>query len=381
MSELIKSRPLVEENTSLSSEKNKKNQKDKNLPLIRQSNTDKNDITIELSNKKKYQDEDDISGNSAEFSGQVLKKNKNNTSSKESKNSSNKKPIILSKKAYEKYTEKLKERTMRMELEKIDKETERLKQKYEEKNSFLHLFNNNPQFQKMLKFVQKQLFLIFILGVFICSFSGFIYFYVSKAEEGIALSSFCLSIAELAVFFILMISLKIGLLNDPYLSKAFRFFVIIEFLIIFGCFILNIIVPIILKDHMEILINKKVEIVIYILFIIIELIHIIIFKYCYSLFIESLLILLNKKTEYSILIVNEKNTISESNIGNNITMSNSYSTDNLNNNTTTGILSENDKNFDNNKQLNKEEEKFRNFNYFNKFHYSVTGRKEDIYFK
>ena len=233
----------------------------------------------------------------------------------------------------------------------------------------------------MLKFVQKQLFLIFILGVFICSFSGFIYFYVSKAEEGIALASFCLSIAEIAVFFILMISLKIGLLNDPYLSKAFRFFVIIEFLIIFGCFILNIIVPIILKDHMEILINKKVEIVIYILFIIIELIHIIIFKYCYSLFIESLLILLNKKTEYSILIVNEKNTISESNIGNNITMSNSYSTDNLNNNTTTGILSENDKNFDNNKQLNKEEEKFRNFNYFNKFHYSVTARKEDIYFK
>ena len=378
MSELIKSNKFVEENTSISSEKNKKKEKDKKLPLIKQSSTDKNDITIELSTKKKYYDEDDKSNNSAEYSSQELKNSKNKSSSKDGSKS---KPIILPQKAYEKYTQRLKERTMRMELEKIDKETERLKQKFEERNSFSHLLDNNPQFKKMLKFVQKQLILILILGVFICCFSGFIYFYIAESEEGIALASFILSIAELAVFVLLIISLKIGLLNDPYLSKAFRLFVIIELLLIVACFVLNIIVPIALKIHMEVIINKRTEIVIYILSIVIGILYIIIFKCCYSLFIESLLILLNKKTEYSILIVNEKNSHPDSNILGNISSSINYSSEKLNNNTSSGILSENEKNF-NIEQANKEEQQFRNFNYFNKFHYSVTSdRKEDKYFK
>ena len=378
MSELIKSNKFVEENTSISSEKNKKKEKDKKLPLIKQSSTDKNDITIELSTKKKYYDEDDKSNNSAEYSSQELKNSKNKSSSKDGSKS---KPIILPQKAYEKYTQRLKERTMRMELEKIDKETERLKQKFEERNSFSHLLDNNPQFKKMLKFVQKQLILILILGVFICCFSGFIYFYIAESEEGIALASFILSIAELAVFVLLIISLKIGLLNDPYLSKAFRLFVIIELLLIVACFILNIIVPIALKIHMEVIINKRTEIIIYILSIVIGILYIIIFKCCYSLFIESLLILLNKKTEYSILIVNEKNSHPDSNILGNISSSINYSSEKLNNNTSSGILSENEKNF-NIEQANKEEQQFRNFNYFNKFHYSVTSdRKEDKYFK
>ena len=217
------------------------------MPLIRQSNTDKNDITIELSTKKKYDNEDDKSNNSAEFSAQELK-NENYKSS--FKDGSKSKPIVLPQKAYEKYTQRLKERTMRMELEKIDKETERLKQRFEERNSFSHLLDNNPQFKKMLKFVKKQLILILVLGVFICIFSGFVYFYITESEEGIALASLIVSIAELSMFLVLMISLKIGILNDPYLSKAFRLFVVIELLLIFACFVLNIIVPIIIKIHL-----------------------------------------------------------------------------------------------------------------------------------
>ena len=377
MSELIKSHPLVEENSSKSSEKNKKKEKDKQLPLIRQSNTDKNDITIELSTKKKYDNEDDKSNNSAEFSAQELK-NENNKSS--FKDGSKSKPIVLPQKAYEKYTQRLKERTMRMELEKIDKETERLKQRFEERNSFSHLLDNNPQFKKMLKFVKKQLILILILGVFICIFSGFVYFYITESEEGIALSSLILSIAELSMFLVLMISLKIGILNDPYLSKAFRLFVVIELLLIFACFVLNIIVPIIIKIHMEVIINQKIEIIIYLIFGVIGVLHIIIFKCCYSLFKESIQILLNKKTEYSILIVNEQSH-ADSNMQGNISTSINYSSDNLNNNTSSGILSENEKKY-NTMQEKKEDEQFRNFNYFNKFHYSVTSdRKEDKYFK
>ena len=377
MSELIKSHPLVEENSSKSSEKNKKKEKDKQLPLIRQSNTDKNDITIELSTKKKYDNEDDKSNNSAEFSSQEIKNENKNSSFKAGSKS---KPIVLPQKAYEKYTQRLKERTMRMELEKIDKETERLKQKFEERNSFSHLLDNNPQFKKMLKFVKKQLILILILGVFICGYSGFVYFYITESEEGIVLASLIVSIAELSMFLILIISLKIGILNDPYLSKAFRLFVIIELLLILACFVLNIIIPIILKINMEVIINQKVEIIIYLIFGIIGVLHIIIFKCCYPLFKESILILLNKKTEYSILIVNEQ-THADSNMLGNISTSINYSSDNLNNNTTTGILSENEKNY-NSTQAKKEEEQFRNFNYFNKFHYSVTSdRKEDKYFK
>ena len=67
------------------------------------------------------------------------------------------KPIILPPKAYEKYIDNLRVQTMRVEIEKVYNETERLKKKYEEKNSHLHSFDNNPQFQKMLNILDTQL--------------------------------------------------------------------------------------------------------------------------------------------------------------------------------------------------------------------------------
>ena len=91
----------------------------------------------------------------------LILKNENKNSS--FKAGSKSKPIVLPQKAYEKYTQRLKERTMRMELEKIDKETERLKQKFEERNSFSHLLDNNPQFKKMLKFVKMYRLSLFII--------------------------------------------------------------------------------------------------------------------------------------------------------------------------------------------------------------------------
>ena len=100
------------------------------------------------------------------------------------------------------------------------------------------------------------------------------------------------------------------------------------------------------------------------------------FKYNFDLFVESMLILLNKKTEYSILILNEQNSKTEVNAIENLSNSNNVTSSALLSNSN-GILTENQ----NNKEINKEEEQFRNFNYFNKFHYSVTtNRKEDKYF-
>ena len=360
---------LVEEQNS-SSDKKKQNEKINEKPLIKKSSSDEKDITIELSSHKKEEDEKSI--NSAEFSAQYLK---DEYLKKIPKTSRERKPVKLSQKQYDKYTQKMKERTMRMELQKIDKETERLKRKYEEKHSFLHLFDNNPQFQKMLNFVQKQLLLFFLLGVLLVIFSGIIYFYVTKGKLGIAMASFSLSITELSLFVILIISLKLGLLNDPNLSKAFRIFVVFEFFMLIALFIVNLITIFFIKKYLK-KIDTKAKIFIYILFLLILILFIISFKYNFDLFVESMLILLNKKTEYSILILNEQNSKTEVNAIENLSNSNNVTSSALLSNSN-GILTENQ----NNKEINKEEEQFRNFNYFNKFHYSVTtNRKEDKYF-
>ena len=372
MSEKLKHNPFIEENLSISSVKKEKNNKDNNNQLIKQDKNNKNDIIIELSNNKKH-DEDEKSTNSAEFSGQELRKEKQNSFK-------NIKQKNLSKKAYEKLTEKLKERTMRMEIEKIDRETERLKQKYEEKNAYLHSFDNNPQFQKMLKSVEKQLLVIFIMGILVCSFSGIVYFYITNRKNGVSLASFSLSMAEICFVFILIITVKLGLLNDPNLSKAFRLFVIIEFLILIGSFVINIIVVIMINEYLE----KKsnlVKMITYIVFCLVSVLFIIGFKFCFSLFFESILILLNRKTEYSILMIKEQNSKSESNINGNISTLNNNSTMTLNNDTNSGIISDNQKK-NNENAINKEEEQYRHFKYFNRFHYSVTSdRKDDNYFK
>ena len=373
MSSENKNKIFVEENITISSGNKAKKDKDKKIPLIKQSKDDKNDITIELSHHKK--EEDESSNNSAEFSTNVLK---NEKEKEKAKTTLDIKPITLSQKAYDKYTERLKEKTMKKEIEKINQETERIKQKFEEKNSYLHLFSNNPQFQKMVKFVEKQLFLIFIIALLIGIFSGLIYFNITRRKMGIALANFTLSILEISIFFILIISLKLGLLKDPELSKAFRLFVIIEFLVLIASFVMNILIALLIKNYLK-KNDEKIKIFVYILFGVIILLFIISFKYCFVLFFESLLILLNKKTEYSILMINEQNSKSDVNIINSFQTSNNISTEGLINNST-GIINANENNNQNNKN-NKEEEQYRNFNYFNKFHYSVTNdRKDEQYF-
>ena len=374
MSTKIKSHPFVEENSSIS--KDKKEKKDKNPPLIRKSDSDKNDIIIELSHKK--QEEDEKSTNSAEFSGQLF-----NTQKQKEKEFEEAKartfrsfPIKLSKKGYENYTQRLKEKTMRKELEKIQKETERIKKIYEEKNSFLHLFDNNPQFQKMLKMVESQLIFIFLQGILICIFSCLIYFYVTKKKSGLALGNISISIAEIAFFVILILSLKIGLLNDPELSKAFRVFVILECLMLISSFIITILIPFLIIKYLKKMDYNPMKIVVYSLYLLVMIFFIITFKKCYNLFVESISILLNKKTEYSILMVNEKNSNTEVNASMNITTSNSMSTAEINT-SSTGIISDNQKQNNNNNVMSKEEEQYRNYNYFSKFHYSITSDRKD----
>lgn len=342
--------------------------------------SDKNNITLEL--QKKKTEEDSKSMNSAHCSGEELQ-SKNSIELNNSNNSNNKRSITQYQKVYEKYTERLKEKTMRMEVEKIYNETERLKNKYEEKNSYLHLFDNNPHFRKMLKMVEKQLRYFLVDGLFISIFSSLLYFYFTQRKEGLALSCFCLSISVLSICIILFAGLRLGLLNDPYLSKAFRLFAIIESLLLITAFILTIITSLVYSNYFNGISDFKIRLLIYILFLLMIVIFVISFKFCLNLFIESFLILFRLKTEYSILMIKEQNNNkNEINFNINLsTISNNTTTEAINNNSSDIFKVDNNANNakEGNKEEKKEEEQYRTFNYYNKFHYSVTSDRNKEY--
>ena len=364
----IKKHPFIEENISISSG-NKPNQKNQNkIPIIRKDN-EKNDIIIDLSQKKETKkEEDEFSMNSAEFSGQVFKEEKIKYKAKTERQ----KPLFKTKKDYERYNERIKERTMRLEIEKMDKETERLQKEYEEKNSYNYLFNNNPQFKKMVKSVQIQLLLIFIISILILILSSIVYFNLTKKKLGISLANIVLSISEITIILVLIISINIGLLNDPDLSKTIRLFISFEFILQIVTFVFNIIIPFLIYHYL----NKKSKVtmvITYLLFAFVILLTIFSFKFCYILYLESFLILLNKKTEYAILIIKEQNN----KINQDLSVSNNISTLQLNQ-TESNLITDNEKIV----KADKNDEKYRNFHFFNRFHYSITSdRKEPNYFK
>lgn len=373
----MKNHPFIEENINISpgNKTIKAQNKVQKIPLIRKNPNDKNDVIIDLSsNKKGKKEEDENSTNSAEFSGNILKEEKNQK--KIWKTTREKSPMVLSPKAYERYNQRMKERTMRLEIEKISRETERFKKEYEEKNSYKRIFDNNPQFQKMLKSIEIQLFIIFIISIVLFIFNAIIFFKISRKKFGLSLTNLILSMGEIAIFFILIISLKLGLLNDPDLSKAFRLFVLIEFLMQITSAIINIIIGILIHEYIYKMDKIKV-IFIYIIIAAIELLYLFMFKFCFILFFESSLILLNKKTEYSILMINDANLKS-----NDFSINEHLSTSN---NLSSVKLTQTENNFINDTEqkykMQKDDEKYRNYNYFNRFHYSVTSaRNEPKYF-
>ena len=373
----MKNHPFIEENINISpgNKTIKAQNKVQKIPLIRKNPNDKNDVIIDLSsNKKGKKEEDENSTNSAEFSGNILKEEKNQK--KIWKTTREKSPMVLSPKAYERYNQRMKERTMRLEIEKISRETERFKKEYEEKNSYKRIFDNNPQFQKMLKSIEIQLFIIFIISIVLFIFNAIIFFKISRKKFGLSLTNLILSMAEIAIFFILIISLKLGLLNDPDLSKAFRLFVLIEFLMQITSAIINIVIGILIHEYIYKMDKIKV-IFIYIIIAAIELLYLFMFKFCFILFFESSLILLNKKTEYSILMINDANLKS-----NDFSINEHLSTSN---NLSSVKLTQTENNFINDTEqkykMQKDDEKYRNYNYFNRFHYSVTSaRNEPKYF-
>ena len=102
----------------------------------------------------------------------------------------------------------------------------------------------------MLKIVQKQLLLIFIIAVFILILNSTIYFNLTKKKFWLSLVNMALTITSIAIFLVLIISINMGLLNDPDLSKAIRLFILFEFFLQIVSFIFNIIIPFLLYDYL-----------------------------------------------------------------------------------------------------------------------------------
>ena len=264
----------------------------------------------------------------------------------------------IKKRDKEKYEQKLKENTMRNELDKISNETERLKQEYEEKSSKYYLFEN-PQFKKFIKNVEMQLLFLLGLSVLLSVFSiALIASNSAKEIGGFSIACLIITIMLVANNLILIACVKMGLLNDTYLSKAFRMFVIMESLLLITSLCFNI---------TSLFLNKKIshKFWIFSLLILIILDLIFVVKKCLNLFVESCLILLGKKTEYSVLISKENQGNSRTNTSLNFSLDK----------TTNDLLDEGiNKNIEEEKENN-----FKVYNFFNKFHYSVSSDRKNDY--
>jgi len=267
----------------------------------------------------------------------------------------------IAKREKEKYDEKMKENTMRDELDKISNETERLKQEYEEKNSKYYLFKN-PQFRKFIKNVEIKLFyLLLSLSCLLTIFSITFIFSSVKGIEGIPIAALIITILFFSDNISLIACVKMGLLNDAELSKAFRIFVVFGVLLLITSTCFNF-CSIFLYNKK---ISNKFWIFALLILIILDLIFVI--KKCLNLFIETIMILLGKKTEYSVLISREKHSDNRNNTSLNFSL----------NKTNSDFLDENK----NKIEEDEIDESFKNFNYFNKFHYSVScDRKNDYIF-
>ena len=194
-------------------------------------NIDKKSKKISKKNKKQnsdYENKENIQNN---IPHQILIDEDLQSSKKleEKKEEKKDKKSKRSKRDYE----KIKEITMRKEVDKIYNETERLKQEYAEKKSNYYLFEN-PQFKKFIKNVEIQLlFLLSLVVLFIFLGSVLMINSSNKEYDGFSIACIIITTILFANTILLIVSVQIGLLNEPELSKAFRLFVALESIILF----------------------------------------------------------------------------------------------------------------------------------------------------
>lgn len=213
-----------------------------------------------------------------------------------------------------------KEQKLREEVEETVREEERLQREYDEKYSLLNLSESNPEFKKILKSIEKKIIFIVIEGILLNINSSLIHFIFMKMRGDFSLVCFTLSIIYFTISIILFFLIKIGLMNSPESSKTFRVFIILECLVLLTTFSFHIVSSIQSFGYIINIRTISIKVGVYFLFILAFIMFIPAVAVASQLSAESILILINKKEEYSATILkelnNDKNNIDEKNKSN-----------------------------------------------------------------
>lgn len=246
------------------------------------------------------------------------------------------------------------------QADKLITETERIEQKYQKEHSFLYLYSNDPQLKKLIKSIQKRIIFILLGGLVQLFFSIWNNFILCNNKEAVTMTFFILSSLSFFLDIFIFIIILIGLLNDPYASKAFRILIILEAVIIIVTYVFNFISFIIsieyIKEDYEGL--TKWLLIFGNIIVLAGLISIVVIASLLA--IDSLMILVGKKIEYSVLVAEEKINKSKDNKG-----SSETTNDNTNN----------EKNEEKEKQKKIDEEYIENI--CNPFHAGVSAERID----
>ena len=340
------------------SKNNKPKNKNIELKTITPIDINKEDLVSKYQNKKPS---DDSSLNSAAYSQSNLKHSQNVLQQSIK--------TLKTENINDRYLRKKYELTLRREALKYFTEREKIQKKYEERNSYIHLFDNNPQFTNIIKKTEKQLLYLLIHIITIIIYESIINFDVGNGQLGFVMCSFMLAIISFIFCIIVFLALKIKFLNDPNLSRGFRFIVILTFFIYIITYCFNIATFIITISTLKEKFVKSFRWLTYLMFLITVILLFPTMHKGFFLFVESVLIFFKKKTEYSVLILNEQNNLSASQTNDNNTNANLITfNNNLNLNLNKNLVNNN---YDN-------DQNFNNYNYYSKFHASVTYRDSAV---
>ena len=347
--------------TKFAHKNNKPKPQNIELNKLKPIDINKEDLISKFKNKKPS---DDSSLNSAAFSENPL------TNSQISQQNTN---SLKTDKATERYLRKKYEFTLRMQAQRYFTERENIRKQYEERNSYIHLFDNNPEFHRIMQKTEKQIIYLLVHIIFIIIYESIINFYVCKSQLAITMTSFMLAISSFIFCVLILLAVEIKFLNDPNLSRGFRFIVILTFLLYIVTYGFNIASFVTSLSTLKEKCDIFFRIFTYILFTITIILFYPTMQKGFFLFVESVLIFMKKKTEYSVLILNEQNNIS--NVNNSQTTENNTNANLFTNSNNLELIP--NKNTVQNDDLN--DQNFKNYNYYSKFHASVTYRDSRMY--
>lgn len=324
---------------------------------------DKNLFAFDNKTKK---DPDEKSLNSAQFTEDELKGSdgKNDGNKTAEKNKLSEKEKIKRIENQEKIEN---DRILLNQADKMITETERMEKQYQKEHSFLYLYSQDPQLKSLINKIKITLLKI-SFGCLIQLFYSLLDDLVFTKNEPVIMTFVILSIVSLFMCIFSIAIIQIGLLNDPYGSKGFRIMVVFEALVMVITYIFNlssVLITFIRFGEERKSFVEKFLIILISISVLVLLIPLTFF--CIKLGIDSGLILIGKKTEYSVLVAEEKMNKSK----------NDSNTGEIAITTSGNINSEKDKDKESEEEKQKRLDKEAIENMFETFHVGVSAERID----